>query len=81
MPIFYIKTINCGCIVRTMVCGVKNTPNGKMYSLGCHEFLSVCNDCSKFEENEDLLYDMWMNDKFTNDIGYGEWKKWGKYGK
>jgi hypothetical protein len=77
MPIQYIKTKDCGCVIKAITCGIKNTSNGKMYMLGCHDHLIICDICKKKEAlNEDTLYDMWINDNVTNDFTYMEWKQY-----
>lgn len=71
----YIKTKDCGCVVKAIMCGVKDYPNCKMYMLGGHNHLIICDICKKQENNdEDTLYDMWINDNMTNDFRYAEWK-------
>ena len=43
--------------------------------LGGHDHLIICDICKKKENNdEDTLYDMWINDNMTNDFRYAEWK-------
>ena len=71
----YIKTKDCGCVIKAIACGIENTPDGKMYVLGGHNHLIICDNCKKMEDlNEDTLRDMWINDKMTNDLMYSEWK-------
>jgi hypothetical protein len=73
----FIKTKSCGCVVKATSFGIKNTPDGKMYMLGGHEHLTMCDICIKMEDlNDDTLYDMWMNDDITNDFMYAEWKQY-----
>ena len=75
----YIKTKVCGCVIKAISDGVKNTTDGKMYILGGHNHLIICDICKKMEDNDkDTLYDMWMNDNFTNDFSYEGWKQYGK---
>lgn len=70
----FIKTIDCGCVVKAITCGVKNLHNGQMYMLGGYNHLIICDICKKKEDcNEDTLYNMWINDNITNDFGYLEW--------
>ncbi len=77
MPRHYVKTKNCGCVVKTTTCGTKKTPDGKMYLLGGHKHLVICDNCKKMEDlNEDTLHDMWMVDNMTDDLGYAEWKQY-----
>ena len=70
MPRHYIKTKDCGCIIKAIVCDVKNNSDGKMYMLGGREHLIICDICKKMEENDDILYDMWINDNKSNDLCY-----------
>jgi hypothetical protein len=74
----YIKTKVCGCVIKAISVGVENTTDGKMYMLGGHKHLIICDVCKKLEDNSDsdndTLYDMWMNDNLTNDFSYAEWK-------
>ena len=77
MPTQYIKTKDCGCVIKAITCGIKNTSHGKMYMLGGHNHLIVCDICKKMEDlNEDTLYDMWTDDNITNDFMYAEWKQY-----
>jgi hypothetical protein len=77
MPRQYIKTKDCGCVIKTISCGVKNTSNSKMYMLGGHNHLIICDICKQKEDlNEDTLHDMWMNDNMTNDFMYMGWKQY-----
>ena len=72
----YIKTKVCGCVIKAISVGVKNTTDGKMYMLGGHNHLIICDICKKLEDiDEDTLYDMWMNDNITNDFSYQGWKQ------
>jgi hypothetical protein len=78
MPKIFHKIIECGCIVKATSCGIKHTDNGKMYLLCGHNYYSICNKCKSKDEtnndnNNDKLYDMWMNDNYTNDFQYAEW--------
>jgi Fe2+ or Zn2+ uptake regulation protein len=77
MPKCFHKTLKCGCVIRTVTCGVKKTDNSKMYLLCGHSHFVICDKCKKIEEeeDEDILYDMWMNDNMTDDFEYGEWKE------
>jgi hypothetical protein len=70
----YIKTKDCGCVIIAIACGVKNNSDSKMYMLGGHKHLIICDICKKMEDDDDTLYDMWTNDNMTNDLGYAEWK-------
>ena len=73
----YIKTKVCGCVIKAISVGVKNTTDGKMYMLGGHNHLIICDICKKLEDSdEDTLYDMWMNDNITNNFEYAGWKKY-----
>jgi hypothetical protein len=77
MPRQYIKTKDCGCVVKAITCRIENTSDGKMYVLGGHNHLTICNICKKKEDlNEDTLRDMWINDNMTNDFMYAEWKRY-----
>jgi hypothetical protein len=72
----YSKTKECGCVIKAISCGIKNNPDGKMYLLGGHDHLIICDNCKKIEDHneDDTLHDMWTNDNITNDFGYAEWK-------
>jgi len=73
----YIKTKVCGCVIKAISVDVKNTSDGKMYMLGGHNHLIICDICKKLEDSdEDTLYDMWMNDNLTNDVSYAGWKQY-----
>ena len=73
----YIKTKDCGCVIKAISVGIKNTTDGKMYMLGGHNHLIICDICKKMEDsNEDTLHDMWMNDNLTNDFSYEGWKEY-----
>lgn len=73
----YIKTKACGCVVKAIMCDIKNTSVGKMYILGSHNHLSICDICKKTEDrDEDTLRDMWLNDYMTNDFMYADWKQY-----
>ena len=72
----FIKKIECGCIIETISCGIKITEKGKMYLIGGHQHLIICNKCKNNEENgNDTLYDMWINDNITNDEEYYGWNE------
>ena len=42
----YIKTKVCGCVIKAISDGVKNTTDGKMYMLGGHDHLIICDICN-----------------------------------
>ena len=72
----FIKTKNCGCVIKAISFDIKNTSDSKMYLLGSHDHLTICDICKKIEENdEDTLHDMWLKDNITNDNGYADWKE------
>lgn len=77
MPRIFSKSKECGCVVKTILCGIQDTPNGKMYLLGSHDHIVICSNCQKYEQDgdNDSLHDMWMNDNMTNEFGYGGWKE------
>ena len=72
---FNIK--ECSCIVFAYVFETKHIEKGKMYFLGAHDHLTICNKCKELEEinDEDTLYDMWYNDNVTDDFEYSGWKR------
>ncbi len=73
----YIKTKECGCVVKAITCGIKNTSDGRMFILGGHNHLIMCDNCKKKEDNdEDTLHDMWINDNTTNEFMYAGWKQY-----
>ena len=45
----FIKTKDCGCVIIAIVCGVKNNSDSKMYILGGHNHLSICDICKKWK--------------------------------
>lgn len=47
MTKLYIKTKDCGCVVKAITCGVKDHPKGKMYMLCGHNHLIICDICKK----------------------------------
>lgn len=76
MPRLFIKTRDCGCIVEAMLCGIETTDRGKMYLIGSHNQITICDKCKQDEENEiDTLYDMWMSDNITDDFGLLGWRE------
>jgi hypothetical protein len=77
MPSQYIKKKDCGCVIKAISCDIKNTSDGKMYILGGHNHLIICDICKKMEDLDiDSLHDMWINDNMTNDFMYAEWKQY-----
>ncbi len=77
MPRQYIKTKNCGCVIKAITCGIKYTSDSKMYMLTGHTHLIICDICKKMEDlNEDTLHDMLLNDNMTNAFMYAEWKQY-----
>ena len=61
MPKRFFKTLNCGCVVVSITCGIQeNTENNIMYLLGGHMHHIICDKCKQIEEegDEDILYDM-----------------------
>ncbi len=69
----FIKTIDCGCVVKALTVGIKTISGNKMYLLGGHDHLIICDICKKLEEEDDTLHDMWSNDNMTDDNGYADW--------
>jgi hypothetical protein len=50
--------------------------NVKMYLIGGHKHFNICVNCKQDEDNDnDTLYDMWMNDNITNELEYAGWKE------
>ena len=71
MPVTFLKTKACGCIVRTIVCGINKD---KMFLIAGHKHVIICEKCKLDEENgDDTLYDMWTNDNITDRFGFNEW--------
>ena len=71
-----IKKKDCGCIVRSILCGIKNTLYSKIYLIGGHTHFTICDKCKQDEENDDdTLHDMWINDNVTDEFGYAGWKE------
>jgi len=74
MPKKFHKIKECGCIIQAITCGCIN--NDKMYLLGGHKYYIICDKCKQDEESgNDTLYDMWINDNLTNDLGYAGWNE------
>lgn len=73
----YIKTRECGCVVRAVVCGYEHIDGRVMYLLGGHSHNVICNECKKKEdeEDEDTLYDMWTLDSITDGLELDGWIK------
>ena len=58
-----------------ITCGIKIIDTVNMYCLGGHNHYTICDKCKQDEETgDDTLYDMWINDNVTNDLGYAGWK-------
>jgi len=80
MPKRLFKTLDCGCIIVAITCGIlqntDKTDNTIMYLIGGHMHHKICDKCKQIEEecDEDILYDMWRSDNITNDFGYAGWK-------
>lgn len=80
MPKRFFKTLECGCIIVTITCGISQntdkTDNTIMYLLGGQMHHIICDKCKQIEEesDEDILYDMWQSDNITNDFEYAGWK-------
>jgi len=73
MPKKFHKIKECGCIIQAITCGISND---KMYLLGGHNHYTICDKCKQDEESgDDTLYDMWINDNLTNDLGYAGWNE------
>jgi len=74
MPTKFIKTIACGCVVKSVAVGIKRE-NGKIYYLiGGHEHLHCCAKCQVDENNDvDTLHDMWMNDSIKDPLINDGW--------
>jgi len=83
MPKKFYKIKECSCIVKAISCGIKITDNGNIYLLGGHNHYTICDKCRQDEETgndtlydiNDTLYDMWINDNFTNELEYAGWKE------
>jgi len=75
----FSKTKECGCVVVSIVCGIKKTEKSDVYLLGAHEHVKMCSNCKLNEENNiDTLYDMWYNDNVTDGVGSGGWIEYKK---
>jgi hypothetical protein len=64
MPRKYIKTKDCGCVIIATSCGIKNNSDSKMYMLGGHKHLIICDTCKKMEDDDDTLWKLYEL-KFT----------------
>lgn len=73
----FVKTKECSYIVVTTIFESKHIKKGKMYFLGAHDHLTICNKYKELEEinDEDTLYDIWYNDNITNDFEYSSLKR------
>ena len=70
----YIKTKLCGCVIKAISVSVIHNPDGKMYILGGHDHLIICDSCKKMEDNnKDTLHYTWLSENITNDFGYNGW--------
>lgn len=75
MPKHFLKTKECGCIVKTSSTSVKIINKISMYLIGGHNHIKICEECQKEENNgTDTLHEMWMFDNITNDFEYAGWK-------
>ena len=45
----FFKTKECSCIVFAIICDVKHTEKGKMYSIGGHNHFTICKKCKELE--------------------------------
>jgi hypothetical protein len=72
MPRIFLKTIKCGCIVKSISIG-KNKNN--MHMIGGHKHYNICEKCKKKEKVEDTLYEMFENDNFTDGLGNDGWNE------
>jgi hypothetical protein len=77
MPKHFLKTLECGCIVKTSSVGVHRVNETKMYLylIGGHKHIKICEKCQKENEEDDILHDMWMYDNKTDDFEYAGWKE------
>jgi hypothetical protein len=75
MPKHFLKTLECGCIVKTTSCGVHIINKQKMYLIGGHRHIKICEKCQEENEEGDILHDMWMYDNKTDDFEYAGWKE------
>jgi hypothetical protein len=84
MPRIFVKTIDCGCVIKTILCGIQpasdsklNLLGSKMYILGSHDYFTICCDCKKKYnlDDDDPLYDMWLNDNITDEYGFAGWQE------
>ena len=71
MPKHFLKTLECGCIVKTTSVGVHRVNETKMYLIGGHKHIKICEKCLE----DDILHDMWMYDNKTDDFEYAGWKE------
>jgi hypothetical protein len=75
MPKHFLKTLECGCIVKTSSVGVHRVNETKMYLIGGHKHIKICEKCQQENEEGDILHDMWMYDNKTDDFEYAGWKE------
>ena len=75
MPKHFLKTLECGCIVKTSSVGVHRVNETKMYLIGGHKHIKICEKCQTENEESDILHDMWMYDNKTDDFEYAGWKE------
>ena len=81
MPKHFMKTNNCGCVVKATSVGIKKENNTVLYLIGGHTHINMCETCKQDEINEiDTLYNMWKNDNITDGSGNDGWIECSYYG-
>jgi len=73
MPKIFLKTKECGCILKTILHGEKTTDNkdNNMELTGKNKYFSICNKCKQYNGNGNVaLDDIIISDNVTNDFKY-----------
>lgn len=74
MPIFYKKTLNCGCTILALTTHKEDD----IFILGGHSYKYICDKCKlHYSENEieDRLEHIYMNDNKITKNDNNEWRK------
>lgn len=80
MPKHFMKTKNCGCVVKATSVGTKKENNTIFYIICGHKHINMCETCKQDEINEiDTLHDMWMNDNITDGSKNNGWEECSYY--
>lgn len=76
MPKYFSKTLSCGCVVQSIVTGIKSVDTKVLYMMGGHDHIKMCKICNEYKVNGiDTLFDLWLNDNITDGSGNDGWIK------